>query len=187
MHEKMLEAIGKVGQVLNEKDLLWGVGASMMLQSYGLTDTVNDMDIVVATKDIQVAIEALDTIGNQLLVPKKEEYVTRHFYTYSIDGVEMDVMAGFRIRHSLGVYEFPMDSKSITKKAMINGTEIAYTSLEDWLIAYSLMIGRDQKVAMIKGYLDEHGIEHPELLERLLQQELPKPIIKEIHTRLQIK
>lgn len=53
---------------------------------------------------------------------------------------------------------------------------IPFTSLEDWLIAYKLMRGREEKVRMIENYFRSEGMYHRELLERALDQELPEEV-----------
>lgn len=101
-----------------------------------------------------------------------------------MDGTDLDVMSGFRIKHSNGVYEFPMDEQSVVKNEVIDGIRIPYTSLEDWLVAYMIMIKRESKVKMITDYFGEAGVGHPKLLERALEQDLPEEIRKEINKYL---
>ncbi len=85
----------------------------------------------------------------------------------------IDVMSSFRIGHSCGIYEFILDKESITKYADYHGTIVPFTSLEDWLIAYQLMIDREVKVNLIKRYLEANGVLNPHLLNRTLDQILP--------------
>lgn len=180
----MKKSLLKIARVLNEAEVIWGVGASLMLHSLGLVEEVNDIDIMVDIKDKEKAVEALEKIANHIPTLQKDEYETRYFGTFEVDGTDLDVMSGFRIKHSDGVYEFPMDGQSVVKIDVIDGHRIPYTSLEEWLVAYMIMIKRESKVKMITDYFDKEGVAHPELLERALEQDLPKEIRKEINKYL---
>lgn len=180
------EMIVKVARTLNDNNILWGIGGSLLLKSYGLLDAVNDVDIIVAEKDIERALVALDSIGNRVAVPTKNEYITKCFHVYEIDGIDMDVMAGFKIRHDQGIYEYPMDEASVTKYEIWDNVRIPYLSLEDWLVAYRLMINREEKVRMIRSHLIEEGLCYPILLERLLLQNLPEDVAAEIKALLRM-
>lgn len=176
----MESVLKKMSAKLNDNDILWGIGASLVLKSYGLVEESHDIDIIIAPSDINRALEVLDSIGTRQEVPLKKEYKTEHFYVYDIDGISIDVMSSFRITHSKGVYEFILDEKAITRVDIIDGIPIPYTGLEDWFVAYSLMIGRGKKVEMIRDYLSMHGCMDPELLVRALDQSLPKRLTDDI-------
>jgi hypothetical protein len=184
MTEQMKESLLKIAKILNEAEVTWGVGASLMLHSLGIVEEVNDIDIMVAIKDKDKAVKVLEKIANHIPTPQKDEYETRYFGTFEVDGTDLDVMSGFRIKHSDGVYEFPMDEQSVVKNEVIDGIRIPYTSLEDWLVAYMIMIKRESKVKLITDYFGEEGVAHPELLERALEQDLPEEIRKKINKYL---
>lgn len=161
---------------LNKKNIKWGIGGSYLLKSYGIVEEVHDLDIIVAEDDILIATQILDLIADRKSIPIKEEYKTKHFYVYSYRGLSIDVMSSFRIEHSDGIYEFLLDDLSIVKRRKMEGVYVPFTSLEDWLIAYKLMKGREEKVDMIEDYFNSEGIEHIELFERTLKQELPPDV-----------
>lgn len=169
----MREVIRQIAAKLNEANINWGIGGSFMLREYGLADEVHDLDLVIAKEDIEKAIVILDSIAIRDDIPLKTEYVTKYFITYKLDDVDIDVMSSFRVKHDKGIYEFIMDDKSITKTLDFDGEFIPLTSLEDWLIAYHIMIGRDVKVGLIKDYFVKNGVGYPELLVRMKDQVLP--------------
>lgn len=173
MTNKIQSSLLKLAKALNNAEIQWAVGASLMLQSLGLVEEVHDIDIIVSLSDIEKAIGVLEHIAVPIPITKKDEYVTHHFYTFIIDSVDIDIMSGFRIRHCEGIYDFLFDNSSIIRTEHIDGTKIPYTSLEDWYVAYMLMIGREWKVKLIRDYLEKKGVNHPELLERILEQKLP--------------
>lgn len=180
----MENVLKKLSGSLNSEHILWGIGASLVLKSYGLVEESHDIDIIIAPSDISRALEVLDSIGTRQEVPLKKEYKTEHFHVYDIDGTSIDVMSSFRITHSMGVYEFILDEKAITRVDIIDGIPIPYTGLEDWFVAYSLMIGRDKKVEMIKQFIKVHGCTNSELLLRALEQPLPEEIADDIRVLL---
>lgn len=184
MNDSMKKSLLKIAEILNKAQVQWAVGASLMLDSLGLVPEVHDIDIVVNLKHIERAIQVLEGIGEHIPILKKDEYVTRHFHCFNIDGIDMDVMSGFRIKHSEGIYEFPMDSESIVKFELLDDVKIPYTSVEDWYVAYMLMKERDWKVDLIRNYLYEHGVKYPQLFDRVLKQSLPKEVEEQIRVLL---
>lgn len=172
----MDDIVQSLAKALNSSNILWGIGGSYLLKAYGIVDEVHDLDIIIAAEDIPKAIQVLDTIAERKSIPIKDEYKTKHFSVYSYEGLSIDVMSTFRIEHIAGIYEFVLDELSIVERRQVNGIEIPFTSLEDWLIAYKLMRGRDSKVEMIENYLDSKGISHKSLLQRNLKQKLPSEV-----------
>ncbi|MCF8021065.1 MAG: hypothetical protein K9L62_16940 [Vallitaleaceae bacterium] len=180
----MDDVVTSLAEHLNKENIIWGVGGSYLLKEYGIVDEVHDLDIIVSEEDVKKTIEILDSIAERKTIPVKNEYRTKHFHIYSYRGVSIDVMSNFRIEHDNGVYEFLLDDQSIVFKKQKQGVVIPFTSLEDWLIAYKLMKGREEKVELIENYFRTEGLNHRELLERTIKQELPEEIRGYIRTIL---
>lgn len=180
MNEQMQKSLIKVAKVLNEAEVQWAVGASLMLHTLGITKEVHDIDIFIVWEDIDKAINAIDSIARQIPTFYKDEYDTKYFQTFHVDSIGLDVMSRFRIKHSEGIYEFPLKEENIVRIDWIDGVKIPYTAPEDWFVAYMLMINREPKVKMIEAYLAEEGVKYPKLLKCALKQELPKNVKKEI-------
>ncbi len=176
-------SITYIAEELNRNNITWAVGASLMLHFHGLVASPSDMDIIVDEKDIEETKAVLSNIGELVQDGSKENnhiYLTRHFYKYQVKNVKMDVMSGFKLKHSEGIYEFQLDSHSIVSYKEINGIKIPLTSLEDWYVLYQLMQGREAKVKMIEHYLTKLGLEQRSLLERALGKEIPDLIRERI-------
>lgn len=182
--DKMFKTLSYIGEKLNDSNIVWAVGASMMLNQFGLINNSNDIDIFVDIKNINRADEILQSIGEKKKTEKNSVYSTEFFYKYLINGIGIDVMAGFAIDHSRGVYEFIFDTKSISKIETINGIDIPFTSLEDWYVIYQLIPNREFKVNLIEKYLTLNGIENPNLLKRALRGNLPLEIRSKIENVL---
>lgn len=182
----MLNTLTFMGDKLNKANILWGVGASILLNQYGLVDKPNDIDIFVYVDHIEKANEVLEAIGIKRKWEKTTTYSTKYFYEYVINGVDVDVMAGFAINHEAGTYEYVFDNTSILQTQKINGVEIPFTSLEDWYVLYQLIPNREAKVKLIEEYLFSHRIKNKYLLERALDGNLPLQVKKRIVTLLEI-
>lgn len=172
----ILDVLSYIGEKLNEENILWGVGASILLNHYGLVESPNDIDILVHTKDIEKLDSVLKSLGEKKLEEKVSTYATEFFYEYIVKGIDVDVMAGFIIKHNEGEYKYTFDNESITEMKNINGINIPMTSLEDWYVNYQLIPNREQKVKLIEKYLLENGIKRPELLKRALAGNLSSDV-----------
>ncbi|GAA0180944.1 hypothetical protein SH2C18_35500 [Clostridium sediminicola] len=176
----MFNTLSYIGKKLNNSNIVWGVGASILLNQFGLIEKPNDIDIFVDIKDIHKADNILKGIGEKSIYEKTSTYSTEYFYEYIINGFDVDVMAGFAVNHNSGVFEYIFDKKSITEFKRINGVDIPFTSLEEWYVIYQLIPNREAKIKMIENYLLSNGIKRTFLLERALEGCLPIEVRKKI-------
>lgn len=182
----MFNILSYIGEKLNEADIAWAVGASMLLNQFGFIDKPNDIDIFIDIKDIERADKILKDIGEKKKWEKTTAYSTKYFYEYVIGGIDVDVMAGFAVKHSSGVFEYIFDHDSISENKAINGVAIPFTSLEDWYVIYQLIPNRQPKVEMIEKYLLSNGIKNPMLLKRDLEGCLPEEVRRKIENILNL-
>lgn len=181
---KLFDTLSYIGEKLNEQRVIWGIGASILLNHYGLIDKPNDIDILVGLKDIEKADTILKSMGQKKTQDNTDTYSTKYFYEYVINGFDVDVMAGLSINHSNGVFKYIFDHSSISGVKKVNGVDIPLASLEDWYVIYQLIPNREKKVEMIEGYLLSNGIKKPTLLEQALIGELPKEVRHKIEKML---
>ena len=120
----------------------------MLLYFKGKTDIFHDIDLMVGEKDIDAAKALLLTIGDLLPEKPNPQYKTRHFLEFSVDGVDVDVMAGFIIVRDGKDYDCSLLPEQIEEYIPLNGELIPLQSLRDGRKYYELM-GREAKVAMI--------------------------------------
>ena len=146
--EKKLEVLGRIGELFNNKEITWAIGASLLLYFEGITDTFHDIDIMVHEDDVAKAKEILLSLG-QLCPPNPNaQYTTKYFYEFVIDGVDVDVMAGFTIVCDGKEYDCSLQKQQIEKYIEMNGVRIPLQSISLWREYYRLM-KRENKVAMI--------------------------------------
>lgn len=146
---KKLSVLKKVAILLNKNNIIWAVGASLLLYFKGITDNFQDIDIMVHEDDAAKAEALLTVIG--ALQPKIQntQYKTKVFLEYVIDGVELDVMAGFTIVSNSAEHYFPLQKEDIKESMVLDGIAIPLQSVEVWKMYYALM-GREDKVRMIR-------------------------------------
>ncbi|MEJ8553011.1 nucleotidyltransferase family protein [Tepidibacter sp. Z1-5] len=180
----MFNTLSYIAEKLNAGKVLWGVGASILLNHYGLIDKPNDIDILIDLNDIEKADTILKSIGEKKVCEKSDTYSTKYFYEYVVNGVDIDVMAGLSINHNEGIYRYSFDDNSILQNTKINGINIPLTSLEDWYVLYQVIPNRENKVNMIENYLLSNGIKQPNLLEKALKGNLPNIVRNNIERLL---
>jgi len=178
----MFDTLSYLGEKLNSAGILWAVGASIVLNQYGLVEKPNDIDILVDIDDIKKADEILKGLGMKKPIEEGESsiYSTKYFYEYVVNGIDVDIMAGFAINFNEDAYEFSFDKKAITAVKKINGVDIPLTSLEDWYVLYQLMQNREKKVNIIEKYLSSNGIKETHLINRALSKKLPNKVRERI-------
>lgn len=172
----LMDTLSCIAKELNEEKVLWAVGASVVLNHYGLVDKSNDIDILVDIKDINKVDAILKNLGERKIKEENNDYSTEYFYEYVIDGIDVDVMARFIIKYDGGEYEYTFDEKSIADMKVINDINVPLTSLEDWYVLYQVMQGREYKVNIIEKYLSKNGIKNVGLLNRAIDKNLPLDI-----------
>lgn len=184
MVDKLFNTLSYIGEKLNNSNIVWGVGASILLNQFGLIDKPNDIDIFIDIMDIEKADKILKSIGEKKMWKKTTIYSTKYFYEYIVEGIDVDVMGGFAVNYNNGVFKYTFDNNSISEYKVINGVNIPFTSLEDWYVIYQLIPKREPKVKMIEKYLLSNGIKNPFLLERALEGNLPAEVRKKIESLL---
>lgn len=170
MDKKLENVLTKISKALNNSDILWSVGASLLLNRYGLADNPTDIDITVSVSDIHKIDKILSSMGQKQPESTSDIYLTDYFYEYVIDGINVDVMAGLKIRSGNSVFTYKFDKESVPHSFEIDNVKIPFSTLEEWSVLYSLMPQREAKVRLINSYFDKYGIQYPHLLERITNQ-----------------
>ncbi|MHB8107118.1 MAG: nucleotidyltransferase domain-containing protein [Candidatus Cryosericum sp.] len=173
----LFDTLVLIARALNQSNVHWGVGASVLLYYHGLVDAPRDIDIITNEADADVVASILGSMGHEEPGdPARSLYSTSRFLEYTVDGTDVDVMAGFAIRHHSGTYVFPFDDRSVTMWKSVEGVIIPFSSLEDWYVLYQLMPGREAKVKLIEDHMRSNGITDEVLLDRALAAELPADV-----------
>lgn len=166
--------VRRIAGLLQGKDIVWALGASMMLYFHGLVAEPNDVDILVAPENADAMDALLRENGEKLPSPPNAGYGTKVFNEYVLDGVGVDMMAGFVIRRDGRDYAYALNAADFTYVEQ-DGLKVPLTPLEDWYVLYQLMQGRAVRVAQIRGHLMEHGARRA-LLDAWLARDIPQDV-----------
>ncbi|KEO84818.1 hypothetical protein [Tumebacillus flagellatus] len=177
---EMQHAIEKTARCLNAAGVTWAAGASWMLLQNGVVEQARDFDLLVKLDDAQRAKEVLLQLGSGRPGVTKQPYLTKQFWTFEVDGMEIDMMAGFTLAHAGGEYLFPFDEAHIVGHAAVGTQSVPLSAPEDWLVLYLLM-GREPRVGALEAHFQKKGLANPHLLQKALEQPLPT----EIRTRVE--
>ncbi len=146
--EKKLTILSHIAKELNRKNVTWAVGASMLLYFKGIISDFHDVDIMVAEEDVEIVTEVLLSFGSIQTSNTNVKYKTKCFLEFNVNGVDIDVIAGFIIINKDKEYYFPLKKENINDYTEVNEIKIPLQTLEEWRNYYELM-GRDEKVKLI--------------------------------------
>ncbi|MBE4906927.1 hypothetical protein IMZ08_02495 [Bacillus luteolus] len=176
----MLETLAYIANSINEKNITWGVGGSLLLYFHQLVKDPNDIDLLVSENDALTLIKTLNELGSSREAYSTYPFCTKYFSTLIVNTTEIDVMGGFCIQHPVGKYKLEFDEKSVVDYITINKSKVPLTALEDWFVLYQLMPNKQEKVALLENYFSKNGIKHPYFFEKALQQPLPVGVREKI-------
>mgnify|MGYP001442158330 CR=1 len=156
--EEKVAVLARAAAALNAANVTWAVGASALLYFEGVTDTFNDLDLLIAEGDMLSAEQAMFFAGaTQLPSPgPTSAYVTRQYSKFRLDDVDFDLLCGFSLRRKGEVYEYPFGPDHIAYVAQAQGVPVPLSPLADWFILYLLMPDRGRRAVQIARYLKAH-------------------------------
>lgn len=146
--------IFKLSKILNEKNIVWGIGGSTLLEHYGLYCDPNDLDLWIHPNDIDRAkrlFKDFKRIDTKIYLPDKYHFKIQYY------DIEVDFVACFMIKPNQ--YEFTFNiTPSNLQYIHEDGTDIPITYLEDWYIIYKLL-KREDKARIIEKYFNNQFID----------------------------
>jgi hypothetical protein len=145
---KKLEVLSRIGRRFNDAGITWAVGASLLLYFNRKVSDFHDIDIMTAEEDVFRARDILLELGALQPPSPNPGYKTRHFLEFKVDGVDIDVIAGFVITRDGVDYDCAFGRENIAGFTEVGGVRIPLQSASDWRRYYQLM-GRPEKAEMI--------------------------------------
>lgn len=149
---RKLSVLTTIAKELNTRHIVWAVGASLLLYFKNRVPDFHDIDIMVSEADVEEVKNILLRHGSLQPPNPNARYKTKHFMEFSIEGVDVDVMAGFVIVNNDREYYFPLQAQNIKDYVTIGDTEIPLQSLSEWR-EYYLLMGRTEKVKIIDSFV----------------------------------
>ena len=151
--QKKLNVLATLAADLNDSDILWAVGASAMLFLRGIAKEFRDIDLMVCDEDLEVAKEILLRHGTLLPVKEDDRYGSAHFLQFDVDGVEIDLIAGFVINSADGKQHVcPLEVEEVDACVDVADVAVSLHALGVWYKYYTWM-GRTERVKLIEEYL----------------------------------
>jgi hypothetical protein len=179
------KAVIRFFEWLDENNIIWALGASSVMYYNDHPVEPRDIDLFIRKEDFGEVAKRLSEVGTESVkIDHQSIYNTQGFMTVIVEGIEIDLIAGFYIFHSEGEYRMIFDKSSIDQRIDENGIGINIMSLEDWYILYQLIPGREEKAKTIKEMLKKKDHIRWDLFERALLRELPirvKESVKEMN------
>ena len=157
MVNNKIKGLITIAKQFNEAKITWNLGASCMLYLRTIVNDFNDIDIMISENDIDIVKEIMSKYS---IVEKRDlhpKYKTKAFLEYNINGVDIDIMAGFIIISNGKSHYFPLISNENNEIIIIEETQIYLESLETWLKYYKLM-GRKDKTELIINHMNRISI-----------------------------
>lgn len=148
--EHKLHILARIAEGLNASGTLWCVGASALLYFNGLVEEFHDLDIMVAAADADKAERVLSALGACRPQQPTAQYGTKRFLEYCIDGVDVDMIAGFSVIADGIAYDCDLTPGQIERYAFTEGQRIPLQALGCWKRYYRLM-GRKSRVELLAG------------------------------------
>ena len=149
-----ITVLKRIAARFNAAGITWALGASMLLYFKRIAPEFHDIDLMVADDDAERARQLLCEMGTLLPPSPNDKYRTKCFMEFVIDGVDVDVMAGFSIVSDGIAHDCSLQKEQIVETLTLDGEVIPLQSVELWRRYYALM-GRSAKVDMIDRHLAE--------------------------------
>lgn len=148
--QEKIELLKKIAHRFNEAHVVWALGASMLLYFKGITSEFHDIDLMVSDTDVGCVREILSEMGEIQASKPNPKYQTKTFMEFTIDSMDVDVMAGFSIVSEGKLFDCSLQKEQIVGKMLLGAELIPLQSPLLWCEYYRLM-GRNEKVEMIES------------------------------------
>ncbi|MEK3786935.1 MULTISPECIES: hypothetical protein [Paenibacillus] len=166
-HQEILPIIRR----FEENELAYSLGGSGMLYYLGLTDAVNDWDLIVDCPK-NLLLKAID--GYDWIELESGDYPFASKYRIHITSLRIDIIGGFAFHTGSELIQLPV-SHVVNR----SWSGIKVSSPEIWYVAYHLM-GRVEKSNLILNHLQAYrDIVDKHLIRNLLRNKGLNPEIRE--------
>ena len=149
--DEKIKLLKKIARRFNEFNVTWALGASMMLYLKGIATKFHDIDLMISNDDVERVQVILSEMG-EIKPPNPNpnpKYKTKTFMEFTIDAIDVDVMAGFSIVNDGKLFDCSLQKEQIVEKILLETELIPLQSPLLWYEYYRLM-GRNEKVDMIE-------------------------------------
>ena len=194
----------KMCEAFERKGVKWNLFCSSSLFFLGITDDFNDFDLLIDKESLESAKavlkslgmkiqreemygfeideedfspEELKTLAKLMFKASKGKFVSNRYLDFaSDDGVEVDVISGFRVgaMDTKYLYEYSEDRTDYVK---IRDKNIPVVCPEAQFVIYSMMEcwqpQRRFKRRLLQQFIEDRKVHYPEVLEEALKERIP--------------
>ena len=174
---KWRDVLEKLAKAFYEEDIKWALTCSSNLFFKGVVDDFHDLDILVEESAISKVKSVMNKLGAELQEsPDIKECKSNVFLEYEIDGMDLDIISGFRILTFGTQYLYELETKDI-EYISVDDLVIPLIPMEAQFLLYAMMEGwqrqRRYKRIVSQNFLIAEGLKHPEILMEALTSQLP--------------
>ena len=120
--EEKTDLLKRIAHRFKEDQIEWALGGSMMLYFKKIVPSFDDIDLMIFFSDVDRVRNILSEMGELKLENPKAKYQTKSFMEFSIEGIDVDVMAGFAIVYEGNVVDCSLEKEQIVEMFPL-GTE----------------------------------------------------------------
>ena len=154
--EEKIDLLKRIAHRFQDEKIEWALGGAMMLYFKKIVPSFDDIDLMIFFSDVDRVRNILSEMGVLKPSKPKEKYRTKSFMEFSIEGIDVDVMAGFAIVYEGNVIDCSLEKEQIVEMLPLGTESIPLQSPLLWREYYRLM-ERPNKVAMIDKALGKNG------------------------------
>ena len=129
-----------------------------MLYFKKIVPSFDDIDLMISFSDVDRVRNILSEMGELKPENPKEKYRSKSFMEFSIEGIDVDVMASFAIVYEGNVVDCSLEKEQIVEMLPLGTESIPLQSPLLWREYYRLM-ERPNKVEMINKALGDKSME----------------------------
>jgi len=148
---KVKKALEKITKEFENHNIRWGLGASGLLSFHKIVEEPNDIDVMVSVLDIKEANKVLSELGEKKDMEGYEIY-SDHYDIYTVDGVSVDLIAGFTINSDNFQYKFCFSDDLIVEHRPMLSAKVPLLYLRDWYFMYILMGDPKSRTILMEEY-----------------------------------
>ena len=156
--EEKIDLLKRIAHHFKEERIEWALGGSMMLYFKKIVPSFDDIDLMIFCSDVDRVRNILSEMGELKPENPKTKYRTKSFMEFSIEGIDVDVIAGFAIVYEGNVVDCSLEKEQIVEIFPLGTESIPLQSPLLWREYYRLM-ERPNKVEMIDKALGDKSME----------------------------
>ena len=156
--EEKIDLLKRIAHRFKEERIEWTLGGSMMLYFKKIVSSFDDIDLMIFLSDVDRVRNILSEMGELKPENPKAKYRTKRFMEFTIEGIDVDVMAGFAIVYEGNVVDCSLEKEQIVEILPLGTESISLQSPLLWREYYRLM-ERPNKVEMTNKALGDKSME----------------------------